>query len=279
MTQSAKIERFFDLHTTGSGFLKRIRQVSPTGKRAKPHLACSISGVRHLPDGTTKYTNFDVIVSGADAQVVVKNLKADVDAGRHIFVGFRIGDITPECFTYQAGSKAGEVGVAVKGRLLKLFFAKIDGKPQDMLKLSGGTVGNDANEADFYNLRTRGLGYINRIRNVTLQDKQQLNACNISAIHGNTDDIEYTNFDAISADMTPSAILQDLQPVVAADRAVLVSFILENIYPETFVFKKGERQGETGVILKGLLQDIVSAKVDGATIDLTAFHQPTGTQS
>lgn len=272
-TQQSTLVKYFDLHTTGYGWLKRVRTVRPTGKKAQPYLACSISAIRHQADGTTKYTNFDLIVAGADAKAVVENLKQHVDASRHVLVGFRIGDIVPESFTYSSGSRAGEVGVSVKGRLLKLFFAKVEGKPMDMLQLSNGAVGNDAIEADFKELKTRGIGYINRIRSV-----QQLNACNVSAIHGNADDIQYTSFDVISGDSVPSAILEDLKPVVEADRAVLVSFMLHNIYPETFVFQKGDRKGQTGVILKGILQDIVFAKVDGVQIDLSVFHQQTGTQ-
>ena len=43
-----------------------------------------------------------------------------------VVIGFRIGDIYPELFTYERGEKAGQQGVAIKGRLLKIGFAKVD---------------------------------------------------------------------------------------------------------------------------------------------------------
>ena len=49
----------------------------------------------------------------------------------------------------------------------------------------------------------------------------------------------------------------------AGDRKVLVSFILSDLYPEVFTYKKGEKAGETGISLKARLLRIGWAKIDG----------------
>jgi hypothetical protein len=49
-----------------------------------------------------------------------------------VIVGFRLGDIYPEKFTYESGDRKGEMGVVIKGRLLKVRFAKVDGKHADL---------------------------------------------------------------------------------------------------------------------------------------------------
>ncbi len=51
-----------------------------------------------------------------------------MDVKKPVVIGFRIGDIYPELFTYERGEKVGQQGVAIKGRLLKIGFAKVDGQ-------------------------------------------------------------------------------------------------------------------------------------------------------
>jgi hypothetical protein len=116
---------FFDLHVNGVGYLNRIREVKP--RKGQPFLACSISAMRGDPSDV-EYTKFDLRVTGGEAKRVVAMLKPDVDIKKLVLIGFRIGDIYPELFTYERGEKAGQQGVAIKGRLLKIGFAKVDGQ-------------------------------------------------------------------------------------------------------------------------------------------------------
>ena len=116
---------FFDLHVNGVGYLNRIREVKP--RKGQPFLACSISAMRGEPTDLD-YTKFDLRVTGAEAKRIVAMLKPEVDTKKPVLIGFRIGDIYPELFTYERGDKAGQQGVAIKGRLLKIGFAKVDGQ-------------------------------------------------------------------------------------------------------------------------------------------------------
>lgn len=102
-----------------------MRTIKP--KKGQPFLACTVSALRGS-DAEVSYTKFDCRVSGADAQEVVKRLEADVNAEKSVLVGFRIADIYPELFTFEKGDRKGETGVAIKGRLLRIKFAKVNGQ-------------------------------------------------------------------------------------------------------------------------------------------------------
>lgn len=118
-------EKYFDLHTTGVGYLNRARDVDVQG--GKSFLAAEISALR----GNTKnveYTRFDCRVSGKQAQEIVRRLMPEVEAERKVLIGFKLGDVYAKPFTYKNGDKAGQQGVSLKTRLLKVRWVKVDGE-------------------------------------------------------------------------------------------------------------------------------------------------------
>jgi hypothetical protein len=117
---------YFNLHVEGVGYLNRVRTVKPK-KKGQEFLACTVSAMRGSTDEVA-YTKFDCRVSGSDAQKIVKALEADVNADKSVIIGFRIADIYPELFTYEKGERQGQTGVSIKGRLLRVKFAKVDGE-------------------------------------------------------------------------------------------------------------------------------------------------------
>lgn len=122
---------FFDLHVAGVGYLNRIRTVVPKNKKGDSFLACSISAMRGSADDV-EFTKFDLRVSGSDAKEAIKLLESAVNAKKAVIVGFKLGDIYPEIFTFEKGDKKGEQGIVIKGRLLQVKFAKVDGKAVDL---------------------------------------------------------------------------------------------------------------------------------------------------
>jgi hypothetical protein len=123
--QSTK-SAFFDLTVDGVGYLNRVRAVKP--KKGAEFLACTVAAMRGNV-GDLGYTKFDCRVSGADAKKIVQLLEADVTADRTVLVGFRIADIYPETFVFEKGEKKGQTGVSLKGRLLRIKFARVNGEP------------------------------------------------------------------------------------------------------------------------------------------------------
>lgn len=117
--------KYFDLHVTGIGYLNRAREVPV--KRGQPFLAVDISALHGEADNV-EYTRFDCRVSGKEAQAIVRQLMPAIEAERKVLVGFKLGDLYAETFTYQRGEKQGQTGVSLKARLLRITWAKVDGE-------------------------------------------------------------------------------------------------------------------------------------------------------
>ena len=117
--------KYFDLHTNGIGYLNRIREVTP--EEGSPFLSVSIAALRGSADDV-QHTYFECPVSGKKAQEIVRQLKPAVEDKLKVLIGFTLSDLYPESFTYKNGDKAGETGVSVKARLLRLSWANVDGE-------------------------------------------------------------------------------------------------------------------------------------------------------
>lgn len=115
---------FFDLHITGLGYLNRIREVKP--KKGEPFLACDIAALNG-PSDDVSYVRFDTRVSGTDAQHLIRRCIDAVEAEKKVMIGFRLGDLWTDTFTYSKGKRAGEQGVSLKARLLFVSWIKVDG--------------------------------------------------------------------------------------------------------------------------------------------------------
>jgi len=124
--KTATTERkYFDLHTTGIGYLNRIREVRP--KKGEPFLACDIAALTGSSDDV-QYVRFDCRVSGESAQKIVRLCENAVNAEKKVLIGFTIGDLWTDIFTFEKGEKKGQQGVSLKARLLYIGWVKVDGK-------------------------------------------------------------------------------------------------------------------------------------------------------
>jgi len=113
--------KFFDLHTSGIGYLNRLRTVNPTNGR--PYQAVTIAALRGNADNV-QYTYFDCIVVEEEAKNVLLNFVDTDEKEAKYLIGFNIGDIYPETFTYSSGIKQGQTGISLKGRLIKIKWLR-----------------------------------------------------------------------------------------------------------------------------------------------------------
>jgi hypothetical protein len=119
-------KQYFDLHTTGIGYLNRVREVTP--REGTPFLSVTIAALRGSVDNA-QYTHFECHVSGKQAQQIVRQLKPAVEGNLKVLIGFTLSDLFAESFTFKNGDKAGETGISLKARLLRIAWAKVDGQP------------------------------------------------------------------------------------------------------------------------------------------------------
>ncbi|MGE8049773.1 STY4534 family ICE replication protein [Pseudomonas monteilii] len=124
------------------------------------------------------------------------------------------------------------------------------------------TASNNA-PTTYFNLHTQGIGYLNRVREVPVRRGQAFMACDIAALHGASDDVEYTRFDCKVASGEADRLIREHLEDVRAERKVLIAFRIGDLWVDPFLYEKGERKGQPGASLKGRLIFIEWIKVDG----------------
>ena len=117
--------QYFDLHTTGVGYLNRVREVTP--EIGSSFLTATIAAM-HGKSTDVNRTYFDCVVYGEQAQQSVRELQSAVDADQKVLIGFTLSNLSAETFTFQQGEKAGQTGINLKARLIRVAWAKVDGE-------------------------------------------------------------------------------------------------------------------------------------------------------
>ncbi len=128
------------------------------------------------------------------------------------------------------------------------------------------TNSTENNQTKYYDLHTQGVGYVNRVREVPVKRGEPFWACNISALHGAADAVEYTNFDCRVSGSEAAKIIKRLDKACQENKKILMGFKIGDLYSETFIFQNGKKKGEVGVSLKARLLYIGWVKVDGDTV-------------
>ncbi len=115
----------------------------------------------------------------------------------------------------------------------------------------------------YFDLHTTGIGYLNRIREVTPKEGTPFLSVTIAALRGSVDNVQYTHFECRVSGRQAQQVVRQVKPAVEGKLKVLIGFTLSDLYAETFTFKNGDKSGETGVSLKARLLRVAWAKVDG----------------
>ena len=115
----------------------------------------------------------------------------------------------------------------------------------------------------YFDLHSTGIGYLNRVREVTPKEGTPFLSVTIAALRGSVDNVQYTHFECRVSGRQAQQVVRQVKPAVEGKLKVLIGFTLSDLYAETFTFKSGEKSGETGVSLKARLLRVSWAKVDG----------------
>ncbi|MCP4286516.1 MAG: DUF3577 domain-containing protein, partial [Gammaproteobacteria bacterium] len=89
--------KYFDLHTSGSGYLNRIREVTP--KEGTPFLSVTIAALRSSVDNV-QYTHFECRVSGIQAQKVIRQVQPALEGKLKVLIGFTLSDLYADTFIF-----------------------------------------------------------------------------------------------------------------------------------------------------------------------------------
>lgn len=249
-TTSNQGKSYFDLHTSGLGFLQRAREVPVKGgRRAQPFLAVTVAAlVGSAKDPSYRY--FDVKVSGAEAKKLVERYVGVEDPRQRPLVRFRIGDLWGDAYIRPSGDRKGEAAASLKGRLLKAELV-------DRAELS---------KIEQHELITRGIGYLNRPQEVTHKNVDPFLSCSIAALAGPVDEPEYRYIDTIVATEDAQHLVRRCVQAVEAERKVLIAFRLNDMRIDPYIRTKGERAGEAAASLESTLVHIGLIKIDGQKV-------------
>ena len=121
----------------------------------------------------------------------------------------------------------------------------------------------------YFDLHTTGIGYLNRVREVTPKEGEPFLSVGIAALRGSADNVLYTHFECRVSGRQAQEAVRQVQSAIEDKSKVLIGFTLSDLHPELFTFKKGDRAGETGFSLKARLLRVSWAKVDGEPF----YHQ------
>ncbi|MDO7930278.1 STY4534 family ICE replication protein [Pseudomonas sp. KFB-139] len=125
---------------------------------------------------------------------------------------------------------------------------------------------SNSNETKYFDIHTTGIGYLNRIREVKPKKGNPFMAVTIAALHGKSDDVEYTYIDCNVVGEEADYLIRRCIDAVNADKKVLVSFRVGDIWPDVFTYEHGPKKGQTSASLKGRLLHLSWIKVNGVTV-------------
>jgi len=122
----AQKKEFFDLHTTGVGYLNRARTVTPN--QGDSYESVSIAALRGRSDKPS-YSYFDTLIVGSDAgNFVQKHKDAINDRDKKVLVRFKVGDSEASSYEVKSGDNKGKRNHLIKSRLLQITWASINGE-------------------------------------------------------------------------------------------------------------------------------------------------------
>ncbi|HHZ8190521.1 TPA: DUF3577 domain-containing protein [Pseudomonas aeruginosa] len=259
MSTTSNAKSYFDIHTSGIGYIQRAREVPVRGgRRAQPFLACTIAAlVGSAKDPSYRY--FDVKVSGADAKKLVERYVGVDDPKQRPLVRFRLGDLWGDAYIREKGEHVGKPAASLKARLLKAELI-------DRAELAS---------IQQHELITRGIGYLRRPKDVSPPDGDAFLACTVAALTGPVDapKPEYRFFDTIVATSEAEHLVRRCVQAIEGGRKVLIAFRLNDMKVDPYIHTKGEDAGKPAASLESTLVHIGLIKIDGTQVYPTSQAQ------
>lgn len=127
----------------------------------------------------------------------------------------------------------------------------------------------------YFDLHTKGCGYMNRIRWVTPKGAgrkaEQFLACAINALHGKVADPQYSYMDLRVSGQEAINLVSELMADCEAGRKILVAFTVGDIYAHTYfrdIKEHGRKTGEqeAAAVIKGRLILITHIAIDDVVV-------------
>ncbi|MFN9525582.1 MAG: DUF3577 domain-containing protein [Pseudomonadaceae bacterium] len=123
-----------ELITWGIGYLNQPKETTIDGA---PALSCSIAaltGRTDIPADQREYRYFNTVVTGKDAQVLVRRYTQAVEAKQKVLITFRLNDMQASPYIHATGEKIGQPDATLESQLVHIGLVKVDGEQVYPLK-------------------------------------------------------------------------------------------------------------------------------------------------
>lgn len=131
------------------------------------------------------------------------------------------------------------------------------------------TSTENASPGKYFDLQIRGIGYLNRIREVPPKKGRRgelFLACTIAALNGPSDAATYRYYDVKVSGGDAQHLVRRCKPAVDDGRKVLIEFVLGDPWVDLFTYASGEKAGKPGVCQKARLLFIPWIKIDNKQV-------------
>jgi hypothetical protein len=133
--------------------------------------------------------------------------------------------------------------------------------------MSNANTTTNGSDSGYFDLHTRGIGYVSRIR--TVKSKTPYLSCTVAMLRGSRElaageKREYTYIDCNVVGSAAEDVIQ--RCMKDDDKKVLIGCSIGDIRLETFTFEKGEKKGQFGATIKGRLLKVLWVDVDGQRV-------------
>ncbi|HFD13299.1 MAG TPA: DUF3577 domain-containing protein [Crenotrichaceae bacterium] len=118
----------------------------------------------------------------------------------------------------------------------------------------------------YFDLTIDGFGYLNNIREIPRNNKDNLWCCTIAALRGSVENADYTYFECIAAGEKVVRLLSQIKSNSEAKQRILTGFVLGGLRAKPFVFESGKHKGQAGAQLNANLIHIKWIKIGGVDI-------------
>ena len=119
-------KEFFNLVATGVGYLNSVREIEVPGES---YIAIKVGALYgKTDDGKVRTSTFDLTVPAkVESQLEQIVDVADIEKDK-VVIGFTAGDIRSVAFSYTNKEKVTKQAANIKGRLIKISFASVNGE-------------------------------------------------------------------------------------------------------------------------------------------------------
>ncbi len=122
-------------------------------------------------------------------------------------------------------------------------------------------------QQQYFNVITKGYGYVNSARQVKLEGGRSFLAVRVSLLEGSSESPRYVYMDlTVKGENAIEVITANFDAINDDNVKVLAAMDIGSLRVTPFIFQRGKNEGQPGASLKGVLIGLPTMKVNGEVV-------------